>query len=89
VTIDGAARQCIRIEVHNGGAIAAEVLPKVFEPLSGQVQRIARRGLGLGLFITKEIVRSHGGEIAVRSDHSTGTRFTVVLPRGTQEGSVQ
>ena len=38
-------------------------------------------GLGLGLFITRELVRVHGGSIDVRSDESVGTTFTVVLPR--------
>ncbi len=38
-------------------------------------------GLGLGLYITHEIVRAHGGELLVESQPGTGSTFTVVLPR--------
>lgn len=37
-------------------------------------------GLGLGLFITKQIVESHGGSISVTSKVSEGSVFTVLLP---------
>jgi len=39
-----------------------------------------RSGMGLGLFITKEIVDRHGGSISVDFPASGGTRFTVTLP---------
>jgi signal transduction histidine kinase len=71
-------------EVHNLGApISAEVLLTLFEPF--QRGREARAGaggsLGLGLFITRQIVQAHGGRIEVRSTREEGTRFTVRLPR--------
>jgi len=37
-------------------------------------------GLGLGLTLSREIVRAHGGEIAVRSKVGQGSTFTVRLP---------
>jgi sigma-B regulation protein RsbU (phosphoserine phosphatase) len=37
--------------------------------------------VGLGLFIVHEIVRAHGGEVAVRSAADEGTTFTVTLPK--------
>jgi signal transduction histidine kinase len=38
----------------------------------------------LGLYITRELVKAHGGSIEVRSDDVTGTTFTVSLPRAVQ-----
>ncbi len=69
------------VDVHNGGApIDEAVLPHVFEPYRRGVPREGRRGLGLGLFIAREIVRAHGGTIEVRSNAVEGTRFRVRLP---------
>lgn len=39
------------------------------------------KGLGLGLYITQQIVRSHGGTLTVESSQDGGTKFSVVLPR--------
>ena len=39
------------------------------------------RGLGLGLFIVREIVRAHGGVVEVSSSEADGTRFSLRLPR--------
>lgn len=66
------------ITVHNGGPrIAPEELPHLFDPF--RKGAASRRGLGLGLFIAREIVRAHGGEIAVTS-RDDGTSFVVRLP---------
>ena len=54
----------------------------LFEPFRGRVLRSERsRGLGLGLYITEQIIRAHGGRIEVASTPHDGTTFTVVLPR--------
>jgi PAS domain S-box-containing protein len=73
----------VRLSVHNEGPpIAAEQLPALFEPFRvGSRESGARGGLGLGLFIVKEIVRSHGGRVEVASAAGAGTTFTVHLPR--------
>jgi signal transduction histidine kinase len=81
VTIDGAAADRVRVEVRNRGAIPDDLLPAIFEPLAGRSRRLAgSRGLGLGLFITNEIVRAHGGGIVVTS-RDGDTSFAVTLPR--------
>jgi two-component system CheB/CheR fusion protein len=48
--------------------------------------RPATQGLGLGLYITREIVAAHGGTIAVASAPGAGATFTVRLPLLAQEG---
>lgn len=85
VRVDGSGPSDVSIEVHNAGAIPPELLAKVFEPLTGGGMRRDRsRGLGLGLFISREIVRAHEGSIEVASDGEKGTTFTIRLPRETR-----
>lgn len=70
-------------QVHNvGPAIAPSLLPRLFEPFERGVQSGAeeKQGLGLGLFIVKEIITLHGGTVGVASDADAGTVFTVRLP---------
>lgn len=79
VKIDGSVEDRIRFEICNGGpGLAGELQGVLFEPFhSGD----RTRGLGLGLFICKQIVLAHGGAIDFESSDETGTRFCVTLPR--------
>jgi signal transduction histidine kinase len=75
----------VRIEVVDRGiGIPPDQLAQVFSPFFRGANAIAqhRGGLGLGLHITHEIVRRHGGEISVSSELGAGSTFTVELPRG-------
>ena len=81
------ARQ-VCFSVHNRGeAIPEPERERIFRPLErGMAQHLAgeRRepsGLGLGLYICREIVRSHGGRLDLASTPAEGTTFTVALPR--------
>jgi signal transduction histidine kinase len=70
----------VRIEVANEGEpIDPGARERIFEPLS-QLAAGKRGGIGLGLFIAREIVRAHGGAIDVRSSGGR-TTFSVELPR--------
>jgi predicted ATPase/signal transduction histidine kinase len=74
----------IVLEVSNeGGLIPTEVLGKLFEPFwrGSAGERGGRRGLGLGLYIVRQITLAHGGSVVVESTHERGTVFTVRLPR--------
>jgi two-component system CheB/CheR fusion protein len=71
----------VAVEVHNSGAIPAELLPRIFEPFrSGRHSASRGGGLGLGLFIAKAIARAHGGGLEVESGAGR-TTFRLVLPR--------
>ena len=77
----------IRLKVTNEGpAIDPSFQSQLFDPLTrGLAQTSSREyndGLGLGLFIVRELVLAHGGRVEVRSDSTEGeTTFTVILPR--------
>jgi signal transduction histidine kinase len=79
----------ITLEVENRGpAIEEANLDHIFDPLKrglGRVNRTdAESGLGLGLFIVREIARAHGGEVTVRSNKEE-TVFAVRLPQRSVE----
>lgn len=73
------------VQVHNLGLpIPTERLPHIFDPFVRGVEstrNTARTGLGLGLYITHEIARAHGGTLRVTSTETDGTRFWMNLPR--------
>jgi PAS domain S-box-containing protein len=70
------------LSVHNvGPPIPADLLPHIFEPYRRTTVRSERaKGLGLGLFITEQVVHAHGGRVEVHSTADEGTTFTVRLP---------
>ena len=86
VTVDGRPAEVL-LQVHNGGPpIEPDLLPHVFEPFRRGEVRAAEGGgrsasIGLGLFIVWEIMRAHGGTVAVRSSAAEGTTFEARLPR--------
>jgi len=82
VRLDGRDPERVTLTFENRGAIPRDLLPNLFDPFHA-IQRVRSNanGLGLGLFIAREIVSAHGGEVDVASAEATGTRFTVVLPR--------
>jgi signal transduction histidine kinase len=82
IQLDGTDPDHAVLEVHNAGAIPADVLPVLFDPFRSNNHKQERSsGLGLGLFISQQIALAHAGSIDVRSSEQDGTRFTVRLPR--------
>jgi signal transduction histidine kinase len=75
----------ITIEVKNSGpTIEKAILDQIFDPLKRGLRQgnsdDSEAGLGLGLYIVREIAQAHGGEVKVRSDNGE-TVFAVRLPR--------
>lgn len=62
----------------NGAGLDAETARHIFEPFF--TTKVIGKGLGLGLAITKNIIKEYGGEISVRRAEGR-TRFDLVLPR--------
>ena len=82
VRSDGRRAESVSLEVHNEGVIPEPMISSLFDPFRGSRQRRDySRGLGLGLFIVKEIARAHGGAVEVVSSRAEGTTFRVHLPR--------
>jgi signal transduction histidine kinase len=71
---------CIGIQNY-GAPISAEAQGMLFEPFKrGGRPQGRSSGLGLGLYISQNVVRAHGGNIAVESSERAGTRFEIRLP---------
>jgi signal transduction histidine kinase len=82
VSLRGFAEDRVLAEVHNQGAIAPEAMPHLFDPFRrGKDIRGRSEGLGLGLYIVRQVVLAHGGEVEVESDTESGTTFRLILPR--------
>ena len=76
----------VTLSVHNEGRpIPPAAITTIFDPLTraggDKSEASSAKSLGLGLFIVREIVRAHGGEIKVVSTVEAGTTFTIRLPR--------
>jgi PAS domain S-box-containing protein len=86
ITIEACAEaETVWVEVHNeGNPIPEELQASLFDPFR-RGERDSRTpktsGLGLGLYISREIVLAHGGTLELESNSIQGTTFRVVLPR--------
>lgn len=71
---------------NTGIGISAEDLPHVFDRFykADRSRSMDKTGAGLGLYIVKNIINLHGGEIAVRSDGGE-TEFSFTLPLAPQQ----
>ncbi len=85
VSLAGSATD-ITLSVHNEGIpIPEEIVERIFASLTrggeyDDQSETESTHMGLGLYITKEIVTAHGGTITVLSSDTNGTTFTIRLP---------
>jgi len=77
----------IAVAINNRGPlIPPDKITGIFDPLvrlasNATADYTERTSLGIGLFVSREIVHAHGGRIHVTSDAAGGTTFTATLPR--------
>ncbi len=84
ITLDGDNEDAILVVADRGHGISPKDLPRIFQRFYRVGDEMTRSvpGTGLGLFLCREIVRAHGGEIRVTSLGSgLGTTFTIRLSR--------
>ena len=62
----------------NGPGIPPEIKDKIFQPFF--TTKPTGQGTGLGLSLSYDIVKAHGGEIKVETKEGEGTVFTIILP---------
>ena len=65
-----------------GPPIPSDVLPTLFDPFrrAREGRTGKTRGLGLGLYITRQIILAHGGDLEASSAAEHGTTFRIRLP---------
>jgi signal transduction histidine kinase len=62
----------------NGNGIPQKLMDKIFQPFF--TTKPTGEGTGLGLSLSYDIVKAHGGEIKVNTKENEGTVFTIQLP---------
>ena len=73
---DGAIQIYVR---DNGIGIPTNVLNKIFQPFF--TTKPTGQGTGLGLSMSYDIIKAHGGELNVETEEGKGTNFTITLPK--------
>jgi signal transduction histidine kinase len=84
VTVTNSHQKAKLVVQDNGIGIAPDQQQKIFERFERAVSPKDYQGLGVGLYITNQIVKAHNGKISVDSKPHNGTSFTIELPLKTQ-----
>ena len=62
----------------NGNGIPQKIIDKIFQPFF--TTKPTGQGTGLGLSLSYDIVKAHGGELKVETKEGEGTEFVIQLP---------
>ncbi len=88
IVLDGSDAECVTLSVQNEGQIPLDLMPVIFNPFRGTLQKRGKsKGLGLGLYVARQIALAHGGELRVTSSGSS-TAFRLELPRATRSAPI-
>ena len=68
----------LKIVSDNGNGIPADLQRKIFQPFF--TTKPTGEGTGLGLSLSYDIAKAHGGEIKVKTEEGVGTEFVIELP---------
>jgi signal transduction histidine kinase len=82
ISVDGTGEAVVLRVKNEGPAVPTDLLPVLFEPFSRGHSDRSPLGLGLGLYIVRQVAIAHDGTVDVESKAETGTVFTLRLPRG-------
>lgn len=63
-----------------GKGISKENIDKIFNKYYSTAKKFRKIGMGLGLYLSQQIIKSHGGEIIVCSEENVSTEFRIKLP---------
>jgi two-component system OmpR family sensor kinase len=74
---DGASPSTLIRVSDRGPGIDPQLLPRLFDRFTRSSDS---NGLGIGLFLARQIAQAHGGQLEVTSSSAIGTQFTLVLP---------
>jgi len=89
ITVRSRLEDSVLVEISDTGiGIEPDVLPRIFGAFEQADRRITRRfgGLGLGLAVSRALVRLHGGDLTAASEGAgRGATFTVRIPAGVPE----
>jgi len=65
---------------NRGPQLGPDIIAQLFKPYWRAISRPGDEGLGLGLYISRQLAISHGGELRVTSKPGEGSVFSLVLP---------
>lgn len=63
-----------------GKGIPQDEIEKIFNKYYSTAKKFRKIGTGLGLYLSQQIIKSHGGEIIVKSEENVNTEFCIKLP---------
>lgn len=87
VELDPGTEYCTIVIRDEGIGMSAEQIERIFDKFyRADASTTAVQGVGLGMTIVKDLIESHGSEIAVQSTPGQGTTISFTLPVSAQDG---